>query len=105
MVGNDECGLRTTGPFLAALVAATAVVSILPCFFSSSTPIDRLLPLKCLSFGVMAIVPFAFAVSVPRAASFDNQWLPHARSEWAWFVLMVALGLPPRHSHWRSSEP
>jgi len=41
----------------------------------------------------MATVPYAFARVVPKVARFDNEWLPRARSHWAWFLLMVVVVL------------
>lgn len=74
--------------FLTAAIVIVGSVKYYPVFFSSG---GWLYPIMSLCFGLMVIVPLVFARLVPDAASFDRQWLPAARSQWAWFVGMVFL--------------
>jgi membrane protease YdiL (CAAX protease family) len=75
------------------LVAATVLVH-LPLFLPLLPQLgDWLYPGMFVAFGLMATVPFLLAKVFPRAASFDKQWFPHARSQWLWFVGLVVLVL------------
>ncbi len=40
---------------------------------------------------VIACLPFLLASIAPKAAGFDNQWLPSLRRQWIWFLGLVVL--------------
>ena len=89
--GKGELAMRSQGRVLAVLVAAIVTVEVpkyvalLPAFR------DWAYPCVLVFLGLQAGVPFLLARMAPRAAGFDRQWLPRARSQWAWFLGMVFL--------------
>jgi len=87
-LGQD---VQRKGAVLGILVAATVLVN-LPLYLPLWPELgDWLYPGFFLALGLMATVPFLLVRMVPRVASFDRQWLPHAWSQWLWFVGMVVL--------------
>lgn len=91
MPGNDAEGAPRQGLVLGLLVAAIVVVH-LPAYSVWLPALSRWYVAGILlTFSLQAIVPFLLARMAPGTADFDLQWLPDARSQWAWFLAMVFL--------------
>ena len=78
--------------YILGILIAAIIVAELSKDIVFSTDLGKWLPAgEFLYLGMIACLPFLLARIAPKAAGFDNKWLPCSRWQWAWFLGMVFL--------------